>query len=363
MRKKVGLFTSTEGHLSIAQAIRESLEPTYEVVLFEEVMELMPLYVFLYQVFPMGHKIPFYLTQNPFSLETINKFCSARYQKKIAAFYAEHQFDYVLSTYFMFNSSLAQVSQTTGVPFVNILPDPLTVHPSTVAPTARVNVTFDEATSKECRKYQPHKKVQFEPLGWFVRKKFVPVTSKKAKRSELGLESEILTFLITSGSEGTSFIIKLLPGLLSSATPVQLIIACGNNKSLYRSASAIAAVYRKKNPHNKALVLSFTSQIEEYMQAADLVVGKAGPNSIFEAVATHTPFFATTHIQGQEDGNLQIIKRYKLGFVEENTRRALTKLRSIIENPAQLETLAPSIKEMAAHNQQSGARLFTLLKN
>jgi UDP-N-acetylglucosamine:LPS N-acetylglucosamine transferase len=89
------------------------------------------------------------------------------------------------------------------------------------------------------------------------------------------------------------------------------------------------------------------------MQASDLVIGKAGPNLLFETVATKTPFFAITHIAGQEDGNLDIIKEYKLGYVEENTIKANRLLGDIINHPEKLKKFLPHIEKLATYNRQA----------
>jgi UDP-N-acetylglucosamine:LPS N-acetylglucosamine transferase len=97
------------------------------------------------------------------------------------------------------------------------------------------------------------------------------------------------------------------------------------------------------------------------MQASDLVIGKAGPNSVFEAVACLTPFFATTHIAGQEDGNLDIIRELKLGYVEEDSVKAAKLLHQIIENPKQLENFKENLNVLSDYNKQAKTKLKVLL--
>jgi UDP-N-acetylglucosamine:LPS N-acetylglucosamine transferase len=45
------------------------------------------------------------------------------------------------------------------------------------------------------------------------------------------------------------------------------------------------------------------------------VMGKAGPNVMFEAVTLGKPFIATAYIPGQEELNLGFIRRHKLGWI------------------------------------------------
>jgi UDP-N-acetylglucosamine:LPS N-acetylglucosamine transferase len=88
------------------------------------------------------------------------------------------------------------------------------------------------------------------------------------------------------------------------------------------------------------------------MQAADLVLGKAGPNTLFESVATLTPFFAITYI-AQEEGNLEIVKEQQLGYVEDKARAANKKILDIIKHPEQLEKFQEHLLDLKKYNQQS----------
>jgi UDP-N-acetylglucosamine:LPS N-acetylglucosamine transferase len=51
------------------------------------------------------------------------------------------------------------------------------------------------------------------------------------------------------------------------------------------------------------------------MAAADVIMGKAGPNVLFESVTLGKPFIATAYIPGQEEVNLEFIRRHKLGWI------------------------------------------------
>lgn len=44
----------------------------------------------------------------------------------------------------------------------------------------------------------------------------------------------------------------------------------------------------------------------EYMVAADILVTKAGPGTIAEAAAVGLPIMVTSHLPGQEAGNVDI---------------------------------------------------------
>jgi 1,2-diacylglycerol 3-beta-galactosyltransferase len=47
--------------------------------------------------------------------------------------------------------------------------------------------------------------------------------------------------------------------------------------------------------------------VPDLMQAADLVVTKAGPNTICEAIACKLPLFLSGYVPGQEEGNVAYV--------------------------------------------------------
>ena len=112
----------------------------------------------------------------------------------------------------------------------------------------------------------------------------------------------------------------------------------------------------------KFVIKGYTENTHKYLQASDLVIGKAGPNLLFETVATQTPFFAISHIAGQEDGNLDIIKKYKLGFVEENPVKAIKLTRKIIRNPKILKRFQKPLQRLSEYNNKSYKILMEYIK-
>jgi UDP-N-acetylglucosamine:LPS N-acetylglucosamine transferase len=356
-KKTVAIFTSGEGHESIAAAAAESLQDNYKIKVFFEDIPFSKAYIALYQFFPGLNQIPY--KAMGMSASSIYKITLLKYQKKINDFFAKHKPDALISTYGVYTSSLEELQNVTSVPLVNIVADPKTTYQLNISSQAKTNLVFDEKSTKFCKKHYP--KANYQISGWFVRDRFEENYNQAQVRKKLGLNSDQLTFLIASGSEGTTIVMKVLPTLILSSKPVQVIVACGNNKSLFKSIEALNSFLDKSGKHNSLIPIKFTPDIHLYMQAADLVIGKAGPNMLFETIATETPFFAITHISGQEDGNLDIIREYKLGYVEENILKAQKLLRQILDKPEQLVKFKKNVLKMKKHNQQAKERLRKLI--
>jgi UDP-N-acetylglucosamine:LPS N-acetylglucosamine transferase len=357
----VAIFTSAEGHLSLAEAAKETFTAAgYSVVVFEVVDGLFPLYIFLYQFFPSVSGFFFNATTNQVLLKRVKDFCKKRHDASLVKFFNEHQPDLLISTYFMYNPTLEELSAKHDVPLINILPDPKTIHPLLVSPGAAMNIAFDETAVKRVQRDFPDDQVKVKALGWLVRDRFNAEYDQTEVRQELRLETQMFTILLSTGSDGTNHILKILPSLLKLKTPLQLIVACGHNQTLLKGVSTLQKLWINQSSPHRLTALEFTPHLYRYVQAADLVLGKAGPNSLFETTACLKPFFAVTHISGQEDGNLDLIKEYHLGYVEEEPRKAAKLLQTIIGDTSQLKNFYPSLLKMAKTNHQTKTSLLQL---
>ncbi len=350
-KKTIAIFTTAEGHLSIAEALIADLQHSYSVKLyFKRDDFFFDFYATFYKYFPAMLRIPFYVSKRKRFLKPMHQYFQKKYQVDIQKFVKKSKPDLCISTYFMYNSSIEAACETDQIPFINVLADPLSIHPLFLSKKAQFNAVFDAKQESVCQKII---KTKYVKTGWFIRPQFEEEYDTKLVRTELGLQTDVLTFLIVSGSEGSNFISTIFPTLLASSQKIQIIIACGNNKNLFKTVQVLSEMTEKFRDRIMLIPLAFTDQIHRYMQAADLVIGKAGPNTLFESIATQTPFFAITHIPGQEDGNLTIIKHYHVGYVQENPFKAGRLLKRIIENPDLLTEFIEPIKKLAKHNRQS----------
>lgn len=354
----VSILTTDQGHKSLSDTIAKTLGNDYEVHTFSDDNFMFAYYIFIYRFFPKSTKLPFLMFQNPLLRLISSISLDLQYRGKIKKFLRETKPDIVINVFWMFRPSLDAELKNTKIKYLNIITDPWTVHPFVASKIAHDNLAFDKHTVSVIE--DQLEKVNLSPIGWFVRDAFEETFVKKEVREKLKLKRDELTILFTTGSEGTEQVLPILSEVISSPKNVQIVVACGKNENLREKVLNL----NKKAPGNISIhAIPFTTQLHKYMQAADLVIGKAGPNSVFEAIATHTPFFATTHIAGQEDGNLDIIKHFKVGYVEENTDKASKLLLKIINDPKQLNQFEDNLKKLAEYNRGSKKYLLEKVKN
>lgn len=357
MKPTALIFTTSEGHYSLSKAVEAELEKKYTVI---EVKDSMPMghgYVFLYRWFPHLFKFPYLLSKQS-QLTTASKMVyNQRRTAKFKAFIEQHQPEVCVSTYFMCTHTLVSLKKFFSFTVINIVANPRTLHPLEFCEEA-INCVFDETALAEAKKLAPT--VDTRVTGWFVRPEFEASFDREKVRQQLHLDPDLLTITIVAGSEGNHKALSILPHIIKLNKPVQVIVICGSNSILLSQVKKIAA---KNHSQVKVVVLGFTTELAQYLQAADLVVGKAGPNTLFETVATETPFFAISHIAGQEDGNLDIIKEYQLGYVEENIEEAVKLLKEIIDQPEKLAIFKKPLSLMAKKNKRAKELLSSFLSS
>lgn len=361
--KKILVLSTRWGHASIANAVKEVLENKYEVNLQYVEIESFSKnsYHLIYKFFPWFFKFVFLLSEIEIFKKLFNSFVERDYKGKIESTIKKVKPDIVINVYFAFDSSLEKLDKKYHFRLINILADPWTFSKILISETGE-NLTFDKYSLEKLKSFEP--KVKAIPIGWFVEKKYhqAKKINRKLLRKKLELDPDIFTLCVVSGSEGTFHIFKILSTLLDPRNKMQVIILCGNNAEMFKIVKTLKSISQKiRGP--KITGVAYTDSMQLYLRAADLVVGKAGPNTIFQSVATMTPFFAISHITGQEDGNLDIIRRCKIGYVEERTAAATKMLQNIIENPKILDKFQKNLKILSKYCRGSEDKLLALLRN
>jgi UDP-N-acetylglucosamine:LPS N-acetylglucosamine transferase len=346
-RSPVLIMSTTEGHLSMAQTLKTWLaDKKIDAALLIVDEPAISWYRPFYRYFPWAMRGYFAWQQFPLAVKLVSIYSRLFHTSAIENALKIVQPQVVLSTDYGCNAAFLQLTKkhSTPIPLFNFVTDPRTFFKANIEEGAELNFVFDETTLKNARRVKPRAKIV--AAGWPVRPAFFTKTTQKQARQQLQLDPHTFTILVASGSEGMNQTIELIPELLSAPEAVQLVVATGSNHGLFEKVSALKS-FQPTNSETRLLPVSFTDQMHLYFQAADLIVGKAGPNMLFEAVASHKPFVASTHIQGQEDGNLEIIEQYQVGIVAEKSGQATQVTRRILANVSELDQFTTPIAELA----------------
>ncbi|MBF0254790.1 MAG: galactosyldiacylglycerol synthase, partial [Candidatus Omnitrophica bacterium] len=95
---------------------------------------------------------------------------------------------------------------------------------------------------------------------------------------------------------------RMVHGVLGSQTEIQAIVVAGNNADLKARIDRLA-------DSDRILSLGFVDDMDLLMDAADIVVGKAGGLTVSESLAKKKPLFIVNPVPGQEEFNTRILSR------------------------------------------------------
>src|SRR5262249_26800894 len=130
-----------------------------------------------------------------------------------------------------------------------------------------------------------------------------PLDRSKA-RTHLNLDPTATIILLAAGGYGVGPVEQLVQDLLAPKKPWQLVAIAGKAENVKKRLDGIAHSSGSLRGGNARLVpVGFTTEMDQYMAAADLLVGKAGGLTTSEALARHLPMALIEPIPGQEFRN------------------------------------------------------------
>jgi len=169
--------------------------------------------------------------------------------------------------------------------------------------------------------------------------------------------------LIMGGGEGFGAIVNTaiaIGEMLAKLMCGQMVVICGRNRDtklrleqhdwsqaqkrrsrLVGDSSSIKAKF-------KPVILGFVSNVDEYMGAADMLVTKAGPGTIAEAMIKGLPCLLTSFVPGQEEGNISFITENGAGdyVCDDDPNAVATTVASWLRDPMRLTRMSEAARAL-----------------
>lgn len=147
-------------------------------------------------------------------------------------------------------------------------------------------------------------------FGFPVRDAFNHYDAENNEMPLTDVEKKAPTFLLVNGSQGMGYVKKIAERLLQSMT-CNIIILAGRNKKLKDSLEkAFLPLYP-----DRITVCGFTDKVDYYISISDVLILRASPNVLMEAVNLCKPVIVTGALTGQEEKNPQFVEDNGLGIV------------------------------------------------
>ena len=180
---------------------------------------------------------------------------------------------------------------------------------------------------------------------------FAKPVDRNAVRKHLGLDPIAPIVLVAAGGEGVGPIEQLVRGLLELRRPWQIVAIAGKSEKMRKRLEALSR--QAGSLPGGALRLcpvGFTTEMDQYMAAANLLVGKAGGLTTSEALARALPMVLIEPIPGQEERNADHLLEAGAAIRCNNLPVAAWKLAALLDDPARLKQMQEAARRMARPN-------------
>ena len=355
MKKKhiLLLFSDTGGgHRSAAEAVIEALELefphafTTEMVDFFKDYAPMPfnrmpdLYPQLVKA-PQLWKAGFYATDGRARARAITSAFRPYATRAVKKLLANHPSDVIVTTHLAANSiGLWALGKNRTRRFISVVTDPVTTHALWFDKRADLILVPTEYARERAIDYHMPPEIVHVVGQPVADQHCAPPGDKHALREKLDWPQRKMVVVIVGGGEGMGPIEQTARAINESGLNVALVIVAGRNEGLKRKLD-------ERDWKIPVRIYGFTRDLPDFMRAADVLITKAGPGTIAEALNAGLPMILYSHVPGQEDGNVTYVQREHVGVWAPTPQRVVQTLARWVEDREERERYASNCKRVA----------------
>lgn len=340
------------GHKTPAIAIKKALKARFKGKYEVEVMDpikkfdykLFEFYRFLWIDLGMGFpgllNVAYSILDHRFALTWeslwIKKLC-----EKMKSYVEETKPDLIVADHESCIHVFSLIKESLKVPFIAIDTDPFDAHYVWASQNIDKYLVFSDQAKDMLSKKGVNKKkiIAFNseyPLDY---KHLRKLDSKEKLRKKLGLLDK-KTILIFSGAEGVGNIKEFALSVIKNNIDFQVVMLCGRNKNLKKEMEKVIVHGSKSN----LKVFGFVNDIEEFIAASDIVLGKPGASQTFEVLIKNKPIIYSSYLRN-ELPTLEFVVENKFGWYVKNEKDFISLLEEIQKNPEILSDTSKKIKK------------------
>ncbi len=342
------------GHRSVAQALQAGFArryPQVRVRLVDVLRFTPPPFRFFDRLYPYllrGRAWPwaliYHLTNGPRRAAWLSRLAAPLLARTLSRLFPRTgPPQFLLSVYPILNRDLALLARRYQVPFAVLITDLGTAHPAWLAHDAPLRAYLSPSEQVDAllaRWHIPSSRRVRVRLP--VHPRFLTRPPDRAHlRQELGLQPTLPVVLLMAGAEGAGPLEAFARAIAARRPRLQLVIITGRNARLRQRLKAQTWPILVR-------VLGFVDDMPRWMHAADLVLTKAGPSTIAEALAVGLPMLLIGHLPGQEAHNPAFVEALGAGRYEPHPQRAAALVTRWVRPDD------PTLAQMRAAAQNSG---------
>jgi processive 1,2-diacylglycerol beta-glucosyltransferase len=279
---------------------------------------------------------------------------------KVREYAEETKPDLILGTHAIYAAALSKLKKEMKIPLIGLDTDPFDVHYFWVSPGLDNFIVF----STEAKKLMAKRGVKENSIVVFDRsypldpKHSAKVDSQKSIRKKFGLKDK-MTLLMSFGGEGVGNVKDYLMSIIKNNLDMQVVVICGRNEKIKNELEAIQLAPDSKT---SLKIYGFVENMQEFLQASDLVLGKPGASQTFEVLVKKKPIIYTTYMQN-EYTTLEFVVNNGYGWYTPSIKEFIELLESIQKNPAIIRKASSKIKGVKTCSDEVAKFLVEKLKN
>jgi 1,2-diacylglycerol 3-beta-galactosyltransferase len=334
----VFLFSDTGGgHRSAAEAILEAMSSEFPGKMTAELVDIFRDYAptplnRASSIYPPLSRMPemwglgYKLSDGARQARTFTTLVWPYIRRASKKLVRENKCDLIVSVHPFANSPVLRAIKNDHQNFMTVVTDMVSTHAFWYDNRADL-VVVPTAEAKErgiCYGVDPEK---IHVIGLPVAERFChPPTDKKKVKKELNWSEDLPVILLVGGGEGMGPLEKIAHAINDSGLKASMAIVCGRNAKLKTTLET----YQWNIPTH---IYGFTRDMPNFMAAADILVTKAGPGTISEALIAGLPIIIYSRLPGQEDGNVFYVVNQKAGVWAPHPERVVAAIQEWILDP------------------------------
>jgi len=252
----------------------------------------------------------------------------------------DHPADFIVSVHPIATSFALRALGRNHPPFFTVVTDLVTTHALWFDTRAdRIFVPTEMARQRALFNKVPAEKL--EVVGLPVAARYcVPIGNKRGLRKKLGWPLDKPIALLVGGGDGMGPLGTTARAIDESGLDLSLVIVCGRNEKL--KAHLESEIWE-----NPTFIYGFTRDLPDFMRAADIIVTKAGPGTIAEALNANLPIILSAKLPGQEDGNVTYVESEEAGVWAPSSQLVVRALTRWICRPSERQTVMDNARRIA----------------
>jgi 1,2-diacylglycerol 3-beta-galactosyltransferase len=251
-----------------------------------------------------------------------------------------HPSDLIVSVHALATAPFLRALGRNRPPFITLVTDLVTTHAWWYHPDVDLCLVPTEEARQRALHYLMRSD-QVRVVGLPVADRFCQPRGEVASlRQRLGWPTDLPVAMLVGGGEGMGPLEETAQAIARASLRLALVVICGRNQGLKERLEA-------QTWPIPTHIYGFVREMPDFMRAADMLVTKAGPGTLTEALNAGLPMILYSRLPGQEDGNVTYVVDQGAGVWAPSPAQITAALQRWVEDPTARLQAAQTCRRLA----------------